>query len=169
MVILEQQFEQQFPPASKRYLITRRLLEMLVCTAVLSIVCVALRFAGIVHSQNGLIISLFIGVIIFVWVNVSQCKQCFFELRDNRLYYLTNYLAYLLYIVVATGVYVLWGNGGYSWVFAIVNFLSYLPAGISSPLSAAIFHVIMLIAIFLAPLGMGWIFEEEEEEDEFFA
>ena len=157
------------PPAEptapqKRYLIIRRFTEMLLWTVFLSIISIFLNFSGIAGSQKMLMVCLSAGVVVFIGINLHMLKQCFFDLRDKKLYYFTNYIAYLFYAAVSIIIYAIGGNTVYAWIFAITKFMRYSSFGISTPLSALIFHLIMLLVIAVAPLGMNWIFTEDEDD-----
>ncbi len=170
MVILEPMLEQQLPmeptpSVLKRYLIIRRFVELMAWTVVLSIACILISYLNLENPQKILKVCLPLGALIFVLINVDMLKHCYYDLRKKYIYYLTNYIAYFLYMAVTALVYFLFGITVYSWAFGITRFLGYTFSAITNHASVIIFHVIMLVAIGIAPLGMDRIFIEEKEEE----
>lgn len=143
----------------------RRFVEMFGFSLFFSAFGILLNFSGIAESGKMLAVCLSLGAVAFLLMNLHQLKQCFFDLRDKKLYYYANLGAYALFVIVSLLLYGLGGNTVYAWCFAITKFLRYMPLGISNLVSAMVFHLLLLGVVLAAPLGMDWIFVNEEEEE----
>ncbi len=162
---LQQEFdEEKMFQAGVAGLTVRRFLEMLFWSVFLSAFGILFNFSGIAGSKKMLMVFLTLGTLAYLLLNLHQLKQCFYDLQDKKMYYYSNFIAYFLFVIVSLLVYVLAGNTAYAWCFAITKFLRYSPLGISNLVSALIFHGLLLLVIIIAPIGMDWIFMEEEEQ-----
>jgi|GEM_PF-1347758 len=112
---------------------------------------------------------------IFVIVNVFMLRRCYFELRSEWRYYLFNYLAYGIFMLITALVYVVFvvmavKPDVYSWLFNALKLTRFSELKFGSIDATLISHAIMLCTIALAPIGMDWIWsipDEAFEDDEF--
>ena len=45
----------------------------------------------------------------------------------------------------------------YSWLFLVTYLFGFSNIGLSSLSSILLFHIVLFISIFLAPIGLGWV------------
>ena len=146
--------------------IIRRFLELFFVNTAISAVLIMLNKGKVLADRNMLFLGILAGIAVFVTVNFKMLRHCYFDLRNVFLYYTANIAAYFLYALLSAFVYLFFSSEIYAWFFAVTKFLKYTNLALSVPYSAAIFHLIGFLIIFLAPIGMGWIFEEEENDAE---
>ena len=144
-------------------IIIRRFLELFFVNAVISTVLTILNLGKVLAGQNSLLFGMFVGIAVFITVNFRMLRHCYFDLKNNFLYYTTNIAAYLLFALLSAFVYLVFSSEIYTWLFALTKFLKYTNIALSVPYSAAVFHLIGFLLIFLAPIGMGWIFLYDDE------
>ncbi len=138
--------------------IIRRFLELLFTNTVISIVLTVLNLKKILPGQSSLLFGMLAGIAMFAFINFRMLRRCYFDLTNSFLYYVSNMAAYLLFALGGVFVYFLFSSEIYTWLFAITKFLKCINSDIAIPYSAAIFHLIGFSVIFLAPIGMKWIF-----------
>lgn len=135
----------------------RRFFELLLTSIILSVTVTWLNTAGILSTKQDLFSGTFIGTAIFVFINIRMLRHCYFDLRSNPRYYLLNLAAYLLFTALGFVIYNFCPDEIYTWIFAITKFVKYIN-NLPTFYSALTFHCIGILTIFLAPLGMRWIF-----------
>ena len=143
----------------------QRLFELLVSAIVLSVVGVLLNITKIASTETILTIFLSILVILFAAINIFLMRNCFVAIADKRLFYVSNILAYIIFAAVTLVVYECASSRVYTWLFAITKFAHFNSLSISTSLSAAIFHIIGIICIFLSPIGLKWALIDDMEDD----
>lgn len=141
-----------------------RFFELLITTVLLSVAVTALNIAGIIFSRTTLFLGTFLGTALFVFINIRRLRLCYFDVHSNFIYYSVNYAAYFIFAAVSFAIYKFCSNEVYTWMFAITKFAKYIME-FSNVESALIFHGVGLLMILLAPLGMGWIFDEETDSE----
>lgn len=147
-------------------IIVRRFLELFFVNTAISAILTLLNIGKVLAGQNSVILGMFVGIAAFVTVNFRMLRHCYFDLRDSFLYYITNIAAYLLFAMLSALVYLVFSSEIYTWLFAMTKFLKYTNIALSVPYSAAVFHLIGFLVIFIAPIGMGWIFLYDDDDDE---
>ena len=135
----------------------RRFFELMITCAGVSAVITFLHTGDELTTESSLFVALLIGLIVFVAVNVRMLRQCYFDLRSNVIYYFVNISAYLLFICVTIAVYCFGSKESFTWLFAITKFAKYLGLDINNLLSVFIFHMIGLLTVKFATIGMKWI------------
>lgn len=112
---------------------------------------------------------LLVVTIIFVTANAFMLRHCFFELHDRKAYYVLNYTAYGIFMLITVLVYEIFGQIPYAWMFNTLKLLAFSEFDFSTAAATAVTHFMMLGVIALAPIGMDWVFDipVEEFEDEF--
>lgn len=144
----------------------RRLLQMLVVNIALSIVVTALNVLGIIVTQQLIFISTCAGVAVSMTINIQLMRKLYYKLACKFEYYVTTYIAQILFFVVNVGVGVIFDNKVYAWLFSIVKFARFSHYGWSSLVSAILFNGLMLVTIHMAPIGMGWLVVDEDYRDD---
>ncbi len=144
--------------------IVLRFSELFFVNTAISMVLVVLNKVNILQSRGALLLGTLVGIAVFAVINFRMLRQCYFDLKGGLAYYIANTAAYLLYVLLGIAVYIVFSNRVYTLFFALTKFLRYTALDISLLCSAAVFHVIGLALIFSAPIGMGWIFEQTEDE-----
>lgn len=132
----------------------------------------ALYYYNLIPTDNFTVYSLVLlaATVIFVTANVFMLRHCFFELHDRVAYYLLNYIAYGIFMLITVLVYKIFGQVPYAWMFNTLKLLAFSKLeSVTTAGATAVTHIIMLGVIALAPIGMDWVFDipVEEFEDEF--
>ncbi len=143
----------------------RRLLQMLVVNIALSIVVTVLNIIGLTETQQLIFISMCAGTVLLMIINIHLMRKLYYKLACRFEYYMSTYIAQLLFFVVNMGVGVIFDNKVYAWIFSIAKFAVFSPFGCSSLVSALLFHGLMIASIHIAPIGMGWLVADEDYED----
>ena len=145
-------------------IIIRRFLEMFFTCVLISVIAVVINITGLVAAMAPVFILSSLGALCWFVLNVYMLRNCYFELRDNKIYYISNYLAYAIFGICTVVIYRCCSSSVYGWIFAITKFMKYTNLGISTVEATAVFHLLAGVMILLAPIGMKWIFAVEEEE-----
>lgn len=148
-----------------------RLVELLLlCFTMSPISCALYYYQWIPNTDAAYGIMLIIMMIIFIVSNVFMLRQCYFDLRNTAAYYITNYIAYFVFMVITYVTYRLFGEVPYAWLFNTLKLAAFTDFDLSSLRSTFVTHGIMLLIIAVAPIGMDWVFDLPEddfdEEDE---
>ena len=143
----------------------RRFLELLVTCAVISTVITLLYAMNLLITDFSLRLALITGVVIFILSNVWMLRQCYFEMKSNLIYFLVNISAYLLFAAVCLIIYFLCSKYCFTWMFAITKFVRFSTLGFETFHSVLTFHALGLLMVLLAPIGMGWVFLYDEDEE----
>lgn len=104
-------------------------------------------------------------VAFIVW-NIYNLRWCYKALGGNSLYYYVNICGYSAFAIINICSYIVLPADAYTWIFVITRFARYSSLGITSPVAITLFHIILFISIFLAPIGLSWIKLKEKEEEE---
>ena len=145
-------------------IIVRRFLEMFITCVLISIIAVVFNITGLVATITSVFILDLLGALCWFVLNFYMLRNCYFELRDKKSFYVLNYLAYAIFGICTVVIYRCFSSSVYGWIFAITKFLKYTNLGISTVEATAVFHLLAGVMILLAPIGMKWIFTVEEEE-----
>lgn len=132
----------------------QRFFELLLIEITLSVMSMLFNLSDLCETQAGLVISMSLGVIIYVIINVLLLRECFLYLESRHAYYKANILAYAMFVIVSFLTYAFGGNAVYTWLFSITKFISYSAQEITNMASVITFHFIMLVTIFAAPWDM---------------
>ncbi len=144
-----------------------RFIEMFVGSVVMSsIVCLMCVLSLLTADSGTRNITLTLLPIIYIIWNFTKLRSCYFELFDENRYYITNLFATGAFIVMSIFAFVLLPRKGYSWLFLVTGLGSFLNVKIPASIAISAFHIILIISIFLAPIGLGWIKIKAKEEQE---
>ena len=145
--------------------VLKRFCELLFCCVALSLVLALLCLAGILPDASvKMFAGIYVGVLAFFYINIMMLRECHYEIRVNRVYLAVNFVAYAGFALLNLLTYKLLPQYIYTFFFAITKFAKFTPFPVNSGWSAIIFHIAMTMVIFLAPVGMRKIYEEEETE-----
>lgn len=155
------------------FTVVKRLIELFgLCVALSSLIGGLVYFEMIEDTRYQCGVLMMLAVAVFVYLNVIMLRKAYYYLANKKQYYLYNYAVYAMFIAVNAAVF-LWGNGTlYGFMFGITKFVNHIvffqEYRLGTILSAAFFHIIMILAITFAPYGMDWVFllKEEEETDD---
>ena len=136
----------------KKNIVIRRLVELLLTEALLSVLATILNVTGLVTQRYALVILLGAFIILFVVLNVRNMRKCFYDVRDNKTHYLMNFIAYGVFVVVNVGVYLVLPSTVHTWFFSLTKILCFLD--IEYFVSFTVFHIIGVLAVIVAPAGM---------------
>ncbi len=144
----------------------RRLVQMLVINIVLSVLVTALNVTGLIKTQQLIFISTCAGVALSMIINLHFMRRLYYKLANKFEYYMSTYIAHLLFFVINLSVGVIFDNTVYAWLFSITKFARFSHLMMSSLTSAVIFNIVMLLSIHIAPIGMGWLVVDEDYDYE---
>ncbi len=147
-----------------------RFIEFVFISFALSAIMLCIYYLDIVPQKAvsyGIMFT--IAAIAFITIQVKMLRITFSLFEGGNEYYIYNYTAYFMFIITTAIVYKFIDKSYvYTWMFGTTKFLSYFSDKINTVISAAIFHAIMLFAIYLAPAGLkGTVEPEQDIEDEF--
>ncbi len=145
-------------------IIIRRFLELFISCALFSAIAVLLNITGLFTTRASVFTIALIGALIWIALNVFMLRNCYFDLRDKKAYYIANFMAYAIFGICTVVVYICFSSPVYGWIFAITKFLKYTKLSVSTVLSTTVFHFLGGLMILLAPVGMKWIFTLEDDE-----
>lgn len=147
-----------------------RLAEFFIPSIALSFTVTLLDFFNIIppnHTSYG--ICFFISAIIYIILQIRMLRENYAFLQSKEIYYKYNYCAYSIYIVLGVILFFMNKSRTYTWIFGLTKSIHHFLPEISSLISAIIFHCIIILVIYFAPIGMQWVMNfKEEEEIEFF-
>ena len=147
------------------YAAYRRFLEIVVsCVLLSSVISFLCKCNALPDGSRELVIGLYITAVLFVGINIWMMRGCYYELRDTKVYFIVNYSAYIVFGLITILAYKLFTAELYTWFFAITKFARYTNLYLNTVYSAMVFHVVMVITIFLAPIGMSWVHIRAEEK-----
>lgn len=130
-------------------------------SAVISFLC---KCNALPDGSGELVIGLYIAAALFIVINIWMMRGCYYELKDTKVYFIVNYSAYIIFGLITILAYKLFSAEVYTWLFAITKFARYTNLYLPTVYSVAIFHTVMGITIFLAPIGMSWVHRNAEEK-----
>ena len=144
-----------------------RFAKMLVGSVIMSSVACTLCVCGVLMydtwQRNAVLTAL--PIIYIIW-NFKSLSSCYFELRDDKKYYVINLIATAAFSLTSICSFLLLPRVSYSWLFLVTGLGSFLNFVVRAKVAILSFHAILTISIFLAPIGLGWIKMKEREEEE---
>lgn len=147
------------------YAAYRRFMEIAGSCALLSVVISFLcKINALPDGSRELVIGLYIAAAIFIVINIWMMRACYYVLRNTKQYFLINYGAYFVFGLITVLAYKIFSAEAYTWLFAVTKFARYTNLYLPTVYSATIFHVVMGIAIPIAPIGMSWVHRRAEEK-----
>lgn len=147
------------------FITIRRFFELLLTCVAISAGITGLYVSEVLVTQDALGAGLIIGLIVFVLVNIPMLRGCYFEFEDNSLYFQVNLTAYACFFATCFAVYHFGSNVWFTWMFAVTKFAKYSNLTVSTFGSALLFHAVGLMMVLFAPLGMSWVFLQDDEAD----
>ena len=150
------------PDFKKSYVVYRRVAELLVFGIILSVVITFLNISGLVIKRNSVVLMISAFVIVFTVFNFINLRNCYFDLRNKKLFFILNFLSNVIFAGVNFAVLVFAKNEVYTWLFSITKGLKFL--GVDVIYSVILFHFIQLLCIIVSTIGMEWIFDESDED-----
>lgn len=149
--------------------IIRRFLELLIPCVAFSAIAVALNVYLFNGSKLAPFIIAFIAAVIWFAINVYMLRCCYIGMQNKKDFFIANFIAYALFGLCTVIVYLCFSKEVYSWVFAMTKFLRFtrLSDYFAHPIvySVAIFHLLGGLMICLAPIGMSWVFDTYDDEE----
>ena len=145
----------------------RRLVEMLLGCMVPSVFICLLCVTGpmpVGSTQRD--VTLIGAPVAFIVWNIYNLRWCYKALGGKDLYYYVNICGYGAFAIINICSYIILPTDAYTWIFVITRLGRYSSLGITSPMAITLFHIILFISIFLAPIGLGWIKMKIKEEEE---
>lgn len=148
------------------YAIYKRFMEITGSCVLLSVIISFLcKINALPDGSRELVIGLYIAAALFAVANIWMMRACYYVLKNTKRYFLVNYSAYFVFGLVTVIAYKLFSAEAFTWLFAITKFARYTNLYLSTVYSAALFHIIMGIAIPIAPVGMAWVHSRAEEKN----
>lgn len=131
-----------------------RFFHLVILSVVMSVFAMLVT-QGMGGSQDNMVAVTLMCAVVFVAINTAIMRDNMYTLIITRRYFKANFLAYFAYVLLGVIVYFIDpSNMLYTWMFMITKFLVYSALDWPTWLSAMIFHMIMIIAIFAAPIGL---------------
>ena len=144
-----------------------RFFEMLFGSVILSSIVCFFCIKGIIPGEgllrNGILTAL--PIIYIIW-NFKSLSSCYFELCDDKKYYVINLIATASFFLTSICSFLLLPRVSYSWLFLVTGLGSFLNFVVRAQIAILSFHAILTISIFLAPIGLGWVKIKAKEEEE---
>ena len=141
------------------YVILRRFAEFSLIEIMFSFIITGLYEIEVLSgTQDAIKFATLIAVIIYIAIQVIMMRHCFYDLSNRYDYYLFNFTAYMLFIIFSLIIFFFGGNYFYTWLFEITKFIHFINFDFDIFYSLIVFHLVILAAIALAPVGMGWVF-----------
>ena len=126
----------------------------------LSVMLTVLSLANVLTTQNEIFHVAAVCGIIYVLANIFRMRISFYELADVYKYYFYNLAGYIIFAVVSIVLYWIADSSVYTWMFAVLKVFRFFNGEMNVLYSVIVFHLIMIVAIFFAPIGI-----EEPPED----
>ena len=143
----------------------RRFFELLLVCVAISAVITLLGVFGLLTTRNRIFFGTLAGTIAFICINISMLRNCYFDLQGDRIYFLANISAYLIFAILSFAICFLCSNVVYAWLFSITKFARFTKAGLETHYSALIFHFIGFMTIFFSPIGMKPIIQLADDNE----
>lgn len=150
------------PILLKRFVVYRRLAELFLVCFLFSALITFFNMSGLVVKRYRVVAMILAFVALFTFFNFRNLRKCYFDLCDKKLFFGLNFLSHAIFAAVNGALFVFASDEVYTWLFSITKCLAF--AKVDIIYSILIFHVIELICIITAPIGMGWIFIHENED-----
>lgn len=148
------------PVFRKRFVVYRRVAELLLPTVVFSLLITIFNITGLVVKRNNVFFMILAFVLVFTIFNFKNLRNCYFDLRNKKLFFVLNFLSHAIFAGVNFAVLVFAKNEVYTWLFSITKVLKF--RGMDVIYSVLIFHSIQLMCIIASTIGMEWIFNEND-------
>ena len=150
------------------HIIFRRTTEMLMGSILLSVLVCLMCITGVLPIDSARRdVALIIVPVIYIILNIRMLRKAYWDLGNRGAYYIINLCAHALFALVSLSTLAFCPRETYSWLFIVTGFMRFSRIGISACISITLFHILAVSSIFLAPLGMNWIFEAQKEAEEF--
>lgn len=148
----------------------RRFAEIFFYSVALSALVSLLCVMDILPDRSKeLVVGLYAAVIVFLIINIIKFRLSYCVLKSYKKYLIVNVCAYGLFMLATVIAYKLFSPALYTWIFAITKAGRYTNFRLATVYSAAILHFIMLVVMFISPIGLGWVKEKKREKEEFIA
>ncbi len=151
---------------SYKKVVIRRFLELFVTNLFLSLLLIYANLGYLLNTKEALSMGFIAGTAVFLYINVRMLRNCYFDLEGKSAYYSSNVIAYLSFTLLSMFAYFFVSNEIYTWVFALTKFVRYINSQISAFISICIFHILGILSIYVAPLGMGNFINERIENEQ---
>lgn len=152
------------PVFRKRFVVYRRVAELLLPSIVFSFLITILNITALVVKRNSVVFMIMAFVVVFTIFNFTNLKKCYFDIRNKKLFFMLNFLSHAIFAAVNFAVLLFAKKEVYTWLFAITKGLKFLDVNLIY--SVLLFHFIQLICIIVSPIGMGWIFDENDNDEQ---
>lgn len=147
----------------KRFVIYRRVAELLLPSIFLSAMITFLNITGRVVDRVNIFLMISAFVMVFTIYNFRNLRNCYCDMRDKKLFFILNFLSYAIYAGINLAVLVFTKSEVYTWLFSITKGLRFLYVDVIY--SVLVFHFIQLLCIFVSTIGMEWVFDEIDEDE----
>lgn len=136
--------------------VKRRLIEMFISAAVLSVCIVTVFevFNLLASTQYNIAIICIFATAVFIAVNMRQMHRCMVDLVRLKLFYKYNFIAYAIFAAINLIFAVFTPVSIFSLLFSFTKVFRYIYEPVTYRQSAVIFHIMMLFVIGIAPFTM---------------
>ena len=135
---------------------THTLLEILATNIFLSIIVAFIHTRGIVNVL-AITLCLFTATAIFLFLYVRRLRKSFFKFSSWKWYLISNLSAYASFAAITVILYLILPTAVYTWLFCVTKFITYI-FSIPRLVSIFVYHLLGVMAIFISPVGMKWVY-----------
>ena len=136
------------------------------CAVMSSIVCILCVSGPMPNGSIQRDIALAILSPIFIVWNILSLRRHYFYLHGIAEYYKVNLCDNIMFVLISVAFYICGSQKVYSWLFLATLMLRFSSIGITSIASILLFHASLVISVFIAIIGMGWVEEDNKEREE---
>lgn len=143
--------------------IVRRFSELLLMdmflSAILTVVCSGML---IEVNQRKCFVWSCIAVLIYFIVNVVMLNSSCKRIRNTKKYFVCSYASYAIFAVLTLILYKFANKEFYTWFFSITKFAQFSDAVRSTFASVIIFHMMMCVAVLVAPINVTYVWNSDK-------
>ena len=146
---------------SRRFklVVWKRFRDFLTLEVILSgIIFLLYNFGVMNNSDKSLGVIITFAIVIYLAANVIKMRHSFYKLKNTGLFYAGTYVGYAFFMILNLIVGYFADSKIYDALFMLTELLACTPQGVSWLVSALLFHLVLLLVIFFAPVGLYWIF-----------
>ena len=139
--------------------IIQRFFELMLTNILFSVCIAGFYYLDLIETEFSLAMSGGIFTLLYIVINIKYMRRCYFEVYGTKDYYIINYIAYAAFLAVNLLAYFVCSDFIYTIIFAIAKFVVYLGLTKQTHISVLVFHILMIVTVAIAPLGMKYFYK----------
>lgn len=151
------------PVFKKRFVVYRRVAELLLSSIFFSLIITFLNITGRVVNRISIFLMISVFVLVFTINNFRNLRECYCDIRDKKSFFILNFLSHAIFAGINFVVLFFANSEVYTWLFSITKGLRFLYVDVIY--SVLLFHFIQLLCIIVSTIGMEWVFDENDEDE----